>query len=544
MTKTKGSFDSIKSFISTLSLKQKVVIGLTVLTTFLFIILMISFLNKPSYSVLFSDLNQQDASNVIEHLAAEKIPYQLEGNGTIIKVPKEKVYQTRIELAGKGIPTSGTVGYELFDKSTMGMSDFMQKLNYKRALEGELARTIMGQDGIEGARIHLVFPEKSIFKDEQIPPTASVVIKLRDNYKLPKDKASAIVNLISSSVEGLSTNNITLIDNKGRLLWKENADENSSFFSSKQYDIKNSVELYLAQKAQTLLDNVLGFGNSMVQVNVDLNFNQVEKTMEIYDPESQVVISEQSTSASNSATSIDDTTQQNSENTIVNYEVSKTVQKVIEESGNIKRLTVAAVINDIPNTIQRDGKQIVEYTPRPPDQIQKIEELLKGTLGINSERNDQISIVSIPFETKTIEDNFNNQSTTWLDDKNELLNLILIILGIIGTIILLKSLTGKLKSDRIHIGTLNNQELIQGVDGNLRRLDSKESPTKDLTGSSKSALLEIKKKRNQLQIEDLEEEISADAINRESQIIKIKNYINKNPADAWKLINTWLYEND
>lgn len=545
MAKTKASPDSIKNFLSSLTVKQKIILGISVVTTFVLLILLISIFNQPTYSVLFADLSQQDASKVIEYLSAQKIPYQIEQNGSLIKVPKEKVYETRLELAGKGLPTSGTIGYELFDKSSMGMSDFMQKLNYKRALEGELARTIMGQEGIEGARIHLVFPEKSIFRDEQIPPTASVVIKLRDNYKLPRDKAAAIVNFISSSVEGLSTSKITLIDTKGRLLWKEDAEDNISFTSTKQYDIKNSIEMYLAQKAQNLLDNILGYGNSMVQVDADLNFNQVEKTMEIFDPESQVVISEQTSSGSNSGFSVGDTTQQSNENTITNYEVSKTIQKVIEETGNIRRLSVAAVINDIPKTVEKDGKQVVEYTPRSPEQIRKIEELLKGALGINEQRNDVISIVNIPFETKPIDDELGNQPTSFFDDKNEIINLVLIILAIAGSILLLKNLTGRLKSDKVHIGTVDSERLGKGAgDIALGRLDTKEKPQTELSAAEKNTLLEIKKKRGQLPIGDLEEEISIEAINRENQIEKIKNYIMKNPADASKLINTWLYENE
>jgi flagellar M-ring protein FliF len=545
MAKTKTSTDSIKSFLNSLTVKQKIVIGISVVTTFVLIILLISIFNQPAYGVLFADLSQQDASKVIEYLSSQKIPYQIEENGSVIKVPKDKVYETRLELAGKGLPSSGTIGYELFDKSTMGMSDFMQKLNYKRALEGELARTIMGQEGIEGARIHLVFPEKSIFKDEQIPPTASVVVKLRDNYKLPKEKAAAIVNFISSSVEGLTTNNITLIDTKGRLLWKEDAENEISFTSTKQYEIKNSIETYLAQKAQNLLDNVLGYGNSMVQVNAELNFNQVEKTMEIYDPESQVVISEQTSSGSNSGFSVGDTTQQSNENTITNYEVSKTIQKVIEETGNIKRLTVAAVINDIPKTVEKDGKQVIEYTPRSPDQIKKIEDLLKGALGISVERNDLLSIVNIPFETKPVDDNFNNQPTSWFDDKNEIINLVLILVAIAGSILLLKNLTGKIKSDKIHIGTIESQRLGTGSgDVSLGKLDTKERPQTELSAAGKNTLLEIKKKKSQLPIGDLEEEISIEAMNRENQLEKIKNYIAKNPADASKLINTWLYENE
>lgn len=545
MAKSKASSESLKNFISTLTVKQKIIIGISAVTTFVLLLLLISIFNQPSYGVLFADLSQQDASKVVEQLSSQKIPYQLEENGTLIKVPKDKIYQTRLELAAKGLPSSGTIGYELFDKSSMGMSDFMQKLNYKRALEGELSRTIMGQEGIEGARIHLVFPEKSIFRDEQISPTASVVIKLTDNYKLPREKASAIVNFISSSVEGLSTNNITLIDTKGRLLWKEDSEDNISFTSTKQYDIKNSIEMYLAQKAQNLLDNVLGYGNSMVQVNVDLNFNQVEKTMEIFDPETQVVISEQSSSGSNAGFSIGDTTQQSNENVITNYEVSKTIQKVVEETGNITRLSVAAVINDIPKVIERDGKQITEFTPRSPEQIIKIEELLKGALGFNTQRNDVLSIVNIPFETKPVEEDISNQPSSWFDDKNEIINLVLIILAIAGSILLLKNLTGKIKSDKVHIGTVDSERLQQGLsDFSIGKLDTRESPHTELSTAGKSTLLEIKKKKSQLPIGDLEEEITVEAMNRENQIEKIKNYIVKNPADASKLINTWLYEND
>jgi flagellar M-ring protein FliF len=545
MAKTKSSSESIKNFLSTLTLKQKIVIGLSVVTTFILILLLVTIFNEPNYGVLFADLSQQDASKVVEHLSAQKIPYQIENNGTLIKVPKDRLYETRLELAGKGLPSSGTLGYELFDKSTMGMSDFMQKLNFKRALEGELARTIMVQEGIEGARVHLVFPEKSIFKDEQIPPTASVVVNLRDNYRLPKEKASAIVNFIASSVEGLSTNNITLIDTKGRLLWKEDSEGNLSIASTKQYEIKNSIETYLAQKAQNLLDNVLGYGNSMVQVNAELNFNQVERTMEIYDPESQVVISEQTSIGSNAGFSVGDTTQQSTENTVTNYEVNKTIQRVIEETGNIKRLSVAAVINDIPKIVEKDGKQVTEYTPRPPEQIRKIEQLLRGALGIDEERNDIVSIVNIPFETKTFDDEIINQPASWLDDKNEIINLILIIIAIAGSIFLLKNITGKIKSDRIHIGTVESPKLTTGKsDHPVSRLEGKEKTTPELSASGKSTLLEIKKKQGQLNITDLEEEISAEAMNREIQIERIKNYIMKNPADASKLINTWLYENE
>jgi flagellar M-ring protein FliF len=266
--------------------------------------------------------------------------------------------------------------------------------------------------------------------------------------------------------------------------------------------------------------------------------------MEIFDPESQVVISEQTSTNSNAGFSVGDTTQQSNENIITNYEVNKTIQKVVEETGNIKRLSVAAVINDIPKTVEKDGKQVIEYSPRTPEQIQKIEELLRGALGINDDRNDVLSIVNISFETKSNEDDLTVQPPSWFEDKNEIINLVLIILAIVGSILLIKNLTGKNKSDKVHLGTLDSESVPNTTGFNLGKLNTKEMPQAELASSGKSTLLEIKKKRSQLPLGDLEEEISIEAMNREHQIEKIKNYIVKNPADASKLINTWLYEND
>ncbi len=276
----------ILSIFNKLSFQQKILIGGGILLAVVLIGVSFMFLNEPTYSTLYTGLHEEDASKVIEQLTSSKIPYKIEDNGKTIKVPQDKVYEVRFSLAGKGIPGSGTVGYEIFDKSTMGMSDFMQKLNYQRALEGELAKTISQQDGIEGARVHLVIPQKSIFKDEDKQPTASVVLKLRGNYALSKTNIAAILNLVSGSVEGLLPNKVTLIDTKGRLLSKESDDTELAYSSSKQYEIKENVESYLSEKAQSILDNVVGYGNAMVQVNADINFDQVEKTMTTFDPNS------------------------------------------------------------------------------------------------------------------------------------------------------------------------------------------------------------------------------------------------------------------
>ncbi len=516
------------------SLQQKIVIGGTAAISILLFAALFIFLNEPSYAPLYSNLSQEDASKVVDFLSSQKIPYKIEGNGTTVEVEKDKVYETRLSLAGKGIPSSGIMGYEIFDKNTMGMSEFMQKLNYKRALEGELARTIMQQEGVEGARVQIVIPTKSIFKDEEKKPTASVVLKLNNSNGMSKSNVNAILNLVASSVEGLTPDRVTLLDTKGRLLSKEIDQNPFAVSSTKQYEIKQSIENYLALKAQSIMDNVLGYGNAMVQVNVDLNFDQVEKTMESYDPDSQVAISEQTVKTENGGKNLSDSSSQSSQNSTVNYEISKTIQKVIEGTGNIKRLTVAAVVNDVAKEVKKDDKTEIVYEPRSQEQLKKLEEIIKNAVGINPTRNDVFSIVNIPFETKQFDD-IKVQEPSFLDNIDQYTNILLIIVAIIASIFVLKGLMNKLKNERIVIGTYSNDSAPQ---------------LEAITGSNaainipQQAAVQQGRKKQYLPVGDLEDEITDEAIRKQNEQEKIMNYVSKNPMDAAKLINAWLHEDE
>jgi flagellar M-ring protein FliF len=530
---SKKPSDAVMGLLNQLSLQQKVMIGGSAVLTTVLLIVLLTFLNQPNYSPLYSDMNSDDASKVIEYLTAQKIPYKIEDNGKTIQVPKDKLYETRLNLAGKGIPASGTIGYELFDKNQMGMSEFMQKLNYKRSLEGELARTILGINGIDGVRVHIVFPERTIFRDEQKQPTASVVLKFKDSFTLPRSSSMAIVNLVASAVEGLTTNSITLIDTKGKMLWKEDDENSVSFSSNKQYEIKNSVESYLIQKAQTMLDNILGYGNSMVQVNADLNFDQVEKTMESYDPDQQVVVSEQSMVSNNAGKSISDTSAQNNQSNTTNYEIGKTVERVVQGSGNITRLSIAAVINDIPKEVQKGNVTQTVFEPRSPEQMKKLEELIKNAVGVDPNRNDQISIVNLPFQT-TPASEIVEQSSPWFKDADGISNLLLVIIAIIGAIFLLRGLMSKLKNEQIFIGNVNPELALQPAMSGSKAKNLKVP----------QVLTDMRKKKDLLPVGDIEDEISDEAINKKNRQEKISNYVSKNPTEAAKLINAWLHEDE
>lgn len=513
-------------------------IGGGVILTIVLVGISFVFLNEPSYSTLYTGLHEEDAAKVIEQLTSSKIAYKIEDAGKTIKVAKEKVYETRLTLAGKGIPGSGVVGYEIFDKSTMGMSEFMQKLNYKRALEGELSKTITQQEGIEGARVHIVIPQKSIFKDEDKQPTASVVLKLRSSFTLSKTNIAAILNLVSSSVEGLTPNRVSLLDTKGRLLSKETDDNSVALSSSKQYEIKENIESYLSEKARNILDNVVGYGNAMVEVNADINFDQVEKTMTTYDPESQVAISEQVGKADNAGKNSGDSSSQSTQSSITNYEINKTIERVVGGSGNIKRLSVAVIVNDIAKETKTGDKVTTEYTTRPADQLKKLEDVVKNAVGYDQGRTDQFSIHSMPFEVKQVEEVSAN-SGGFLENYNQWSGMALIVVAIIAAALILKSLMHKIKNERIVIGTYG------GGSAALEGYSSSGMPgDRALAAPSQTALMSAAKRKELGPVGDIEDEISEEAIIKKNQHEKIQNYVTKNPADAAKLINAWLHEDE
>ncbi len=534
MAKEKSYFQTIIEIFNKFSLQQRILVIGSFALTLILLILFIFIFNEPNYSTLYTNLAVEDAAKVVDYLNNQKIPYKLENDGQTVKVPKEKVYETRLELASKGIPNSGIIGYEIFDNNTMGMSDYIQKLNFKRALEGELTRTIMQQQGVEAARVHIVFPEKAIFKDEMKPPTASVVLKLNNNYELTQNNIMAISHLVANSIEGLTPEHVTIVDTKGRLLSQREEDNGFGVFTAKQYEIKNKVESYLADKAQTMLDNVLGFGNSMVKVNLDLDFNQVEKTMENYDPESQVAISEQTTKSENGGKSISDSSQTTNESTITNYEVNKSIERIVSGIGNIKRMTVAAVINDMPKEVKKGNKTETVNEPRSQDQLQKLEEIVRQSVGIDGTRNDQISIVSIPFENQNLE--LNEKEILPSDQFDKWQNIIILSVAFIGALFVLRSLMKKLKNEKIIIGTINPAQM------STENLAFETASTS--LGNVQQKTISRKPKRQLIEVGDIDDEISDEAVQKKMKQDKIVNYVAKNPSEAAKLINLWLRENE
>jgi flagellar M-ring protein FliF len=306
------------------------------------------------------------------------------------------MYETRMQLARKGLPKSHGVGYEIFDKTNFGMTDFVQKVNMRRALEGEIQRTIEGLEEVKSARVHIVIPEPTIFTEKEQPAKASVVVRTQPGKDLGKEQIRGIAFLLSSSVEGLKPENISILDFEGKLLSSQFGGDDGVMQSSQNVELQHNVEKYLEGKAQQILEGVLGPGKSNVRVTVDMDFDRAEKTIEKYDPESRVIRSEERDDENVKNAPTGDAQK---EKTLTNYEIDKTIEHVVSEVGNVKRLSVSVAVDgkyDPPGN--KSGKPV--YVARTPQELQNIEEMVKNALGYDLARGDQVSVISLQFDNE------------------------------------------------------------------------------------------------------------------------------------------------
>jgi flagellar M-ring protein FliF len=361
------------------------------------------------YSVLYSDLDHAEAGDIVNYLVEENIDYKLESGGSTILVPSGDVYKLRISLASQGLPSSGHVGYSLFDQSNLGMTEFLQNLNFRRALEGELMNTIMQLSNVQAARVHIVMPKDRLFKEDKKEATASVVLKLKGPGGLSKSQMAGITHLVASSVEGLKTENISIIDYNGNLLSSKQEQDVLAGLTASQLEVRKNVENYLEDKAQSMLDGVIGRDKSIVRVSAEVNFKQVERTSELFDPNSSVIRSEEKIQEASSVSDKQDefaesNDEKNTESTITNYEINKTVEHIINSVGNIDRLTVAVMLDGIYNEVEND-EGVVEtvYSPRSQEEIDRITAIVKSAVGYDSQRNDVIEVVNLSFDRTTVD---------------------------------------------------------------------------------------------------------------------------------------------
>ncbi|MDZ7373500.1 MAG: flagellar basal-body MS-ring/collar protein FliF [candidate division KSB1 bacterium] len=387
--------EKLRQFWSALNLGQKAVLVGSVVGSIVLVLALVHWASRPDYTVLFTNLDPKDASTIVEQLRAKKVPYELRDGGTTILVPQEKVYELRLELAGQGLPLMGTVGYEIFDRNNIGLTDFVQKVNYRRALEGELARTISTLAEISSARVHIVVPEPSLYASEQKEPTASIALRLRPGARLSPVQVQGIANLVASSVEGLRPENVTIVDSYGNVLNARRERETLASLTASQIELQRDVEDYLGQKVMSLLEGVVGPGRARVRVTAELDFDQVERTQETYDAENPAIRSQE--------TSLEILPQGQGggrrESNVTNYELNRTVERVVQSPGAVRRVTVAAIVDGRYQPVKGpDGKQTQQFVPRSQEELDKLTALVQSAIGYDAKRGDRVEVTCLPIQ--------------------------------------------------------------------------------------------------------------------------------------------------
>lgn len=408
----------LEPFLALSMTKRLVVGGVVGLSAALFTLLIVV-ANKTDYRPLFSNLTSEDAGEIVKSLKEQKIPYQIESDGKAILVPADKVYDLRLSLASDGLPQGGGIGFEIFDRKNFGMTEFVQKLNYQRALQGELSRTISQLAGVEQARVHLAIPEKSLFTDDEKHPTASVVMKMKSSRNLRDSEVQGVIHLVASSIEGMDPGAVTVLDSRGKVLSKtENPDPNGKMTTA-MLEMQRNYEKAVEDRIQSLLDKAVGTGKSVARVNAVFDFKQVEKYEERYDPEATAVRSEQRTEEKNGESSsasgvpgVQSNTgkagltppspvvnQGSKSDETMNYEISRSTARITEPVGTLTKISLAIMVDGkYQGTAGSEGADKPKYIPRTPEELQKIESLAKSAVGFNSERGDQITVANIPFQ--------------------------------------------------------------------------------------------------------------------------------------------------
>src|SRR5215467_14548418 len=279
--------DQIKAFLTRFTLQQKLAIAGSGSIVLVLLWLLVHFMTQIDYQTLYSELDPQEAQAIVQKLTELKVPYELTTDGRTIRIQSDKLAETRIQLASQGLPESGRVGFEIFDRTNFGLTNFQEQVNYQRALEGELARSIMTLTEVEAARVHLVLAKESLFQNSDDQTKASVILKLKNGRSLSGSAAQGIVNMVASAVKGLTPEKVVLIDYRGKILSRNETGENG--LSAQQLDSRQKLETELSGKIVQILEPAVGQGKVRPQVSVVMNFQQVEETVEQYDPQNSVV---------------------------------------------------------------------------------------------------------------------------------------------------------------------------------------------------------------------------------------------------------------
>ncbi len=508
-------------------------------------------LGEPK-ALLYSNLDMKEAGSITAALDQAGVKYEVKGDGSTIMVGRDKVASTRLLLSSKGLPTSGSVGYEIFDEANaLGQTDFVQQLNRQRALEGELSRTIRGLDGLTSARVHLVLPKRQLFEEQAEQPSAAVTIGVGGRAPSP-DQVQAIQNLVSSAVPNLKPGRVTVVDQHAKTL-----STGEDGFGGQAADGRRSeVEQRIAKTVKNLVEGVVGAGKARVNVTADLNLARITVQQETFDPDGQVVRSE-SVNEENSrenqpdangavtasanipggvganGETLNQSASGRTEST-TNYEISKTTRTEIQEPGDMKRLSVAVAIDGI-TAPGADGKPGA-YTPRSAQEMQRIEQLVRTAVGYNADRGDQVTVVNVRFPATEAAGGVETTNPLMGFDKNDIMRAVeLGIIAIVAILMILFIVRPLLKPPP----NRNLPALASGA-GGARMVTADGHPLQVTLDPATGQPLALPGPSNELEqridIARIEGQVKASSVKR------VAEFVENHPEESVSLLRTWLHE--
>lgn len=535
------------------------VIFAIVLGFMIFISLQVS---TPAMKLLYADLTPGDSGAITAKLEESKIPYEVSNDGNRILVQSDQVSRARILLAGAGLPNGGSMGYEIFDKSAgFGTTNFVQNINQVRALEGELARTIGSIEGVRSTRVHLVLPQRELFSRESKQSSASVFLNLRPGANISHDQIVAIQSLVSSSVPDLKAGHVSVIDNAGNLLARgEGEGDDATLMSMKAEEMRRAYETRLSAKVEDQVGRIVGYGNVRATVTADVNFDRISTNEEKFDPEGQVIRSsqvsadknkEQEAAAGGNDVSVANNvpsggdgnllagggaggttgSQGDKSEEITNYEISKTVRSIVSEVGEIKKLSVAVLVDGI-HSKDKDGKD--QYQPRSKDEIDRITALVLSAVGFDEKRGDRIEVVNMQFAKVDTNEAFTDERMLFGFDKDNLLKtaevLIVTIILLLTVLLVLRPMMNK---------------ALSGGGGGMGAVDAAGRPgLAMIAGTQNPALAPPRGENDSNAAAALDETLvnirGVDGKIKESSVKKVEEIIESNPNETVAVLRNWM----
>lgn len=497
----------------------------------------------PQMTQLYSDLTLEDSGQIVNQLETLGIPYELRRDGATILIPDDQVARMRMRLAEEGLPTGGSIGYEIFDRTdTLGATSFVQNINRLRALEGELARSISSIGRINSARVHLVIPERQLFQRDRRPPSASIILNVRGS--LGAGEIRSVQHLVATAVDGLNPERVSIVDETGRLLASGAENGEDGVLSTALQERTVSVETRLKNQIEEILASVVGPGRARVRVAADLDFNRTTETVETFDPEGQVVRSTQTKEeASSSVSGQDEVTVGNQlpnadggegqtgdrddaslTEEIVNYEISKSTKTEIVEAGKITRLSVAVLVDGIyaPND---DGDMV--YSPRTQETLDRIAVLVRSAIGFDQARGDVVEVVNLQFALPPQDDLAGEGDGLFEFTRSDIMRFaelgVLLLISLLLLLFVVRPLLRRIVTPEEKLP----QELVIGPDGTL--VAETEVPD------------EASEDDDEFRIEWLEQAKAQGAMQATS-IAKVGEMIEEYPTEAVTIVRGWLDE--